>query len=323
MKNFYKSCSKIFRVLALSLMGFAALKSFAQPVSETLYVPRAVQVTGPVYAIVGPLGQRSPANAGLNAKYGFVVSTHGVILIDSGASAHSAALLAQAVKAVTSKPIRWVMNTGSQDHRWLGNGYFAAQGAEVHALAGTVQTQQAFASQQVTGLQRFLGDQLQGTVPRYASAVHPGPEKTLEIDGVHIQWITTNAHFPGDTMIHLPAHKLTFAGDLVYVDRMLGVLPQSNVRLAQAAFAKLQALQPQHLVPGHGRVTDMAQAKRETGDYYAFLIEKVGSAARDMEPMGETLNNLAQPPAFLHLQNFDELHRANMSRVFVDFEANP
>ena len=68
---------------------------------------------------------------------------------------------------------------------------------------------------------------------------------------------------------------------------------------------------------------DMAQAKRETGDYYAFLIEKVGSAARDMEPMGETLNNLAQPPAFLHLQNFDELHRANMSRVFVDFEANP
>jgi hypothetical protein len=42
-----------------------------------------------------------------------------------------------------------------------------------------------------------------------------------------------------------------------------------------------------------------------------------------MEPMDETLNRWAQPRPFMHLQNFDELHRANMNRVFVDFEANP
>ncbi|MEY3944833.1 MAG: hypothetical protein RL697_846, partial [Pseudomonadota bacterium] len=29
------------------------------------------------------------------------------------------------------------------------------------------------------------------------------------------------------------------------------------------------------------------------------------------------------PAPFKHLQNFEELHRANMSRVFVDFESNP
>ena len=60
---------------------------------EMLYTPKAQQVAGNVYAIVGPLGQRSEANAGLNANYGFVVTAQGVILIDSGASAHSAALI--------------------------------------------------------------------------------------------------------------------------------------------------------------------------------------------------------------------------------------
>lgn len=56
--------------------------------SEPNFVPKAQLVVDQVYAIVGPLGQRSAANAGLNANYGFVVTEQGVILIDSGASAH-------------------------------------------------------------------------------------------------------------------------------------------------------------------------------------------------------------------------------------------
>jgi glyoxylase-like metal-dependent hydrolase (beta-lactamase superfamily II)/rhodanese-related sulfurtransferase len=291
--------------------------------AEQSYIPKAAPVTGNIYAIVGPLGQRSEANAGLNANYGFVVSANGVILIDSGASTHSAAMLERAVKEITPKPIRWVLNTGSQDHRWLGNGYFAGKGAEIHAMAGTVKTQKSFADQQLTGLKRFLGGQLSGTQPFYATQIYAMPERELSIDGVRVQWIETNAHYPGDTMLHFPNASVTFTGDLVYVDRILGVLPASNVRKAQASFKRLEALAPKHIVPGHGRVTDIAQAKRETGDYYDFLISNIGAAARNMDPIGETLDKFAKPAQFMHLENFADLHRANMNRVFTDFEANP
>ncbi len=290
---------------------------------EPIYTPKAQPVTGNVYAIVGPLGQRSEANAGLNANYGFVVTAQGVALIDSGASAHSAALIEQAVKAVTPQPIRWVLNTGSQDHRWLGNDYFARRGAQVHAQAATVQTQKASAEQQLAGLQRFVGDQLKGTQPGYATVVHAGPEAAVTLGGVQFQWVQTSAHYPGDTLIHLPQASVVFTGDLVYVDRLLGVLPQSNVRKASQAFERLRALSPKHVVPGHGRVTDMAQAQKETGDYYRFLIDHIGAAARNMDPLSETLDKFAAPAQFKRLQNFDELHRANMNRVFVDFESNP
>lgn len=291
--------------------------------SEPVFVPKAVQVVANVYAIVGPLGQRSEANAGLNANYGFIVAEQGVILIDSGASAYSAALLANAVKAVTSKPVRWVLNTGSQDHRWLGNDYFARRGAEIHAMASTVQTQKASAEQQFSGLTRLLGQQLKGTEARQANIVHAGPEISLTIAGVQLQWIETSAHYPGDTMIHLPKDSVVFAGDLVYVDRLLAVLPQSDVRKASKAFDRLRALSPKHVVPGHGKVTDMVQAQKETGDYYAFLITNIGSAARNMEPMSDTLDKFSSPSEFNKLQNFKELHRANMNRVFVDFESTP
>lgn len=303
-------------------LGLWACMGCAQA-DEAVYEPRPEQVTGPVYAIVGPVGQRNQTNAGLNANYGFVVTPQGVILIDSGASAHSAAMLEKAIAQVTSQPVRWVLNTGSQDHRWLGNAYFAAKGAQVHALAATVQTQKVFGEQQILGLSRVVGDQMKGTQVQYASVVHPATQASLTLGGVQLQWIQTNAHYPGDTMIHVPAYDVVLTGDLVYVDRLLGVLPQSNVRQASQAFERLRTLAPRHVVPGHGRVTDMAQAQKETGDYYRFLITQVGSAARTMEPMGETLDAHAAPAQFKHLQNFDELHRANMNRVFLDFEANP
>jgi glyoxylase-like metal-dependent hydrolase (beta-lactamase superfamily II) len=314
------SIKRTFLRLAL-LTPFLALK--VSQASETIYQPKAQLVTQSVYAIVGPLGQRSEANAGLNANYGFIVTSSGVILIDSGASAFSAALLEKAVREVTPKPIRWVLNTGSQDHRWLGNDYFTKRGAEVHAMANTVKTQKVVSQQQLQGLERFVGQQLKGTVALQANQVHPAPEKAWTIDGVRIQWIETNAHYPGDTMIYLPEASVVFTGDLVYVDRILGVLPQSNVRKAQAAFQRLVGLHPKHIVPGHGRVTDLPQAKRETGDYYDYLIANVGAAARNMDSIGETLDKFANPKQFMHLQNFSDLHRPNMNRVFVDFEANP
>lgn len=291
--------------------------------AEAVFTPKAEQVTGNVYAIVGPLGQRSKANAGLNANYGFVVGATGVILIDSGASAYSAAQLEAAVRVVTDKPVKWVLNTGSQDHRWLGNGYFSSRGAEIHALSGTVRTQKDSATQQIASLKRFVGEQMEGTQPVVASVVHPAPEQQLTLDGIRIQWIETGAHYPGDTMIHLPEVGVAFTGDLVYVDRILGVLPMSSVRNGQKAFQRLESLKPSRVAPGHGRVTDLAQARRETGDYYDFLVSQVGEAAQNMEPIGATLDRYSKVPAFEHLQNYGELHRANMNRAFVDFEANP
>ena len=313
----------MFQLFRRSLGLLCLTFSFSAFASEPAFVPRAAKVTDNVYAIIGPLGQRSEANAGLNANYGFVIAANGVILIDSGASHHSAAMLEKAVKEVTPKPIRWVLNTGSQDHRWLGNGYFASKGAEIHAMSGSVKTQQSSAQQQLDGLKRFVGKQLVGTTPSYAAKVHPPPEQSVVIDGIRLQWIETSAHYPGDTMIYLPDASVMFTGDLVYVDRILGVLPQSNVRKAEAAFQRLEVLNPKHVVPGHGRVTDLSQAKRETGDYYDFLIKNVGAAARNMDSIGETLDKFAKPAQFMHLENFADLHRANMNRVFVDFEANP
>ena len=87
-----------------------------------------------VYVHVGDTGARTADNEGLNANIGLVVTPAGAVLIDSGATFRSAADIAQAARKVTPLPIRWVVNTGGQDHRWMGNGFFKAQGAELIAM---------------------------------------------------------------------------------------------------------------------------------------------------------------------------------------------
>lgn len=302
-------------VLVAAVAGLFALSARAD------YQPRAEKVVDNVYAIVGPLGQRSAVNDGLNANFGFVVTPTGVILIDSGASRLGAKKIEAAISRVTKQPVRWVVNTGSQDHRWLGNAYFAGKGAEVIALARTAATQAEYAAQQMDGLKGFLGQRLQGTQPLPAPATLAGDSVTLERGGETLELTYTDTHFPGDIRVWLPEHSVVFSGDLVYVDRLLGVMPWSSVKNGQQAFRALAALKPAHIVPGHGRVCDLAQAQRETGDYYDFLVDKIGAAARAMEPMDATLDRYADLPAFRQLQNYADLHRANMNRTFTEFES--
>jgi glyoxylase-like metal-dependent hydrolase (beta-lactamase superfamily II) len=274
-----------------------------------------------VYAIIGPLDQRSEENNGLNNNLGFIVATDGVILIDSGASRIAAKLIAQAIAKVTPLPVRWVINTGSQDHRWLGNDYFAGQGAEIIAMKRTAETQKAYASQQMNSLKGFLGKQLEGTKPLPATTQLEGDNAKIELGGVELNFLYTDTHYPGDAMVWLPKQRVVFTGDLVYVDRAFVVLPWSSVKNGQKAFARMTALQPEYIVPGHGRVTDLARAQRECGDYYDFLNNVIGAAATEMEPMEEVIQQYTNLPAFEHLKHFKDVHPVNMNRTYLEYES--
>ncbi len=285
------------------------------------YTPAAEKVVDNVYAFIGPLGQRSAENDGLNNNLGFVVTDGGVILIDSGASHLGAERIAQAVAKVTSQPIKWVLNTGSQDHRWLGNDYFAERGAEIIAMARTAKIQSQYADQQLDSLKGFLGERMAGTRPRPATHTLKGDEASVKLGGVEFKFYYTDTHYPGDAMIWLPQQLVLFSGDLVYVDRVFALLPWSSVRHGQQAYRALEALKPKFIVPGHGGVTDLAKARRECGDYYDFLNDTIGAAAQEMEPMEEVLDRYTNLPTFEHLEHFNELHRTNMNRTYLEYEA--
>lgn len=315
---------RAWRSSALGTTGATACALAFTPAlaADELFIPEAEPVADGVYAIIGPTDARTYENHGMNANYGIVETDEGVLLIDSGPTAFSAELIEEAVAEVTDTPIRWVLNIGVQDHRWLGNDYFQREhDAEVIAFEETARQQEAFASDHLEGrLKEAVGDRLEGTEPAYADRELEGEESTLELGGVTFELQRTDAHFPGDAMAHLPEADVVFTGDLVYVDRMLGVHPWSSVENGYEAYQELADLGPETVVPGHGQVSDMERVERDTGAYYEFLVHEVGAAAEDLEPLDEVVERHREESAFQHLEHFDGWHTTNINRAYLEFE---
>jgi len=74
---------------------------------------------------------------------------------------------------------------------------------------------------------------------------------------------------------------VVFSGDIVYVDRMLGVIPASHAGRWLESFAVLEALQPTRIVPGHGDVCDLPKAQAQTRDYLQALRTHMKKAVDD------------------------------------------
>lgn len=275
-----------------------------------------------VFALIGPTTDRTYENHGLNANFGVIDTVDGAILIDSGASAIGAKILEAHARKLTGKPVRWVINTGAQDHRWFGNAYFIEKGAEVIAHSRTVSTQTAQRAGQLQRITPALKDRFDGTDPTVARRVEQADKAKLELGGrTIVMHYFGDAHFPGDVVLWMPQERIAFAGDHVYVDRILGIRPFSNAQTWLEAFEQIVALEPQAIVPGHGRVTDTAGATADTGDYLAFILDGVTRLADEMAGAEAALEALADAPQFQRLENFDELHRANIIQAYLRIES--
>jgi glyoxylase-like metal-dependent hydrolase (beta-lactamase superfamily II) len=293
----------------------SANSAYAQKVG-TLEVQ---SVTENVYALVGEMGQRNPQNLGNNSTHGFVVLDSGVLLIDSGGSYQGAKAIEKAIQSVTDKPVKWIVNTGEQDHRWLGNSYFKPKGALIYASEKAVAGQKAHCQSKLDGMARLIGeDELKGTKCVYAE--HTFAEKqTLTLDGKTFELQHAGpAHTKGNAFVWMPATQTAFVGDMVYNERMLGVQYTKDVKGWIGTFDAMAGLNPKYVVPGHGHAGDLALAKKDTYDYLVFLRDTLTAIVDDGGDMMAA--GKIDQSQFKYLIGFDELAAKNALWAFETLE---
>ena len=298
----------------MKILAFAAFLLSALP-AHALDIQK---VTDGVFAIVGPLDQRSPDNLANNATFGLVVTDDGAVLIDTGGSWLGAEELHAAVREVTDQPVKFVINSGGQDHRWIGNDYWQQQGADVIASNEAVADHKDRGSVQMTGLSVLLDDKLAGTVPAYADITFD-TEYSFELGGVAFEiTYAGQAHTPGDSFIWVPSASTIFTGDIVYMERILGIGGQSHSGTWIEVFEAVAAMNPTHIVPGHGAPTDLAGATADTYDYLVNLRTQMGVYIDNGGDIIDSVN--VEQGAFSYLENFEGLAKRNAQQVYSEME---
>ena len=281
----------------------------------------AKKVADGIYAYIGPITDRTPENLGLNNNIGFIDTPDGWVLIDSGSGDAGAKKLHQVAKHIKDQPIVAVINLGSQDHRWLGNDYFSKHGATIYAYKDTVKTQKTMFNDVVGRMVKNV-PLMQGVKMKTADVVLDNQHSNINVGGIDIQInYYGDAHFPGDTVVWLPKQQVLFTGDMVYLDRMLGVHPWSNPISWNQAYQKMRKLPAQFIVPGHGQVSDWKQVDSETGDYLKKLNETMLLQAEEMAGVETAVSENQDWSEFKHLKHYSSWHKTNLNRTYLKIES--
>lgn len=288
------------------------------PLSSLAHALEVQPVTEGVWALVGEKEQRSPANLANNATFGVVETTEGIVLTDPGGSWRGAEAIHAEIRKLSDQPVRFVINTGGQDHRWLGNGYWKALGATIIASTAAVEDHKARGSMQMSALSQLLGDALEGTEPVYADVTFED-DYSLELGGLQFDIMHRGqAHTPGDSFVWLEAKDVMFTGDIVYVERILGNGSQSNAKSWIEVFEAMAELGPAHVVPGHGHATTIDRARADTYDYLVNLRTQIG----DLIENGGDITDAPKidQSAFSSLEQFDSLAGRNAQTTYEQME---
>ncbi len=277
------------------------------------------QVTPHVYALVGKRGPMTVADLGTNATFGVIVAKHSVVLVDPGASYKGAERIHEAIRTITDKPVRFVINTGGEDQRWLGNIYFSDHGAKIIAAEAAVSDQRKRASDQLSRLAILLGEKgIEGTKDVYADTTF-NEKKDLLVDGMHIAIRRVGpAYTPGDAYVWLADEGVVFTGDIVFVERLPTISTVSNTLSWIKAFELISSLKPAHIVPGHGHVTTLSRARADTLDYIVALRRSIKSLIDEdvgLEEVGKV-----DQSKFHKLIGYEMLKGRNAQQVYQEME---
>jgi hypothetical protein len=83
------------------------------------------KVTKNVYSAIGETAPPTYENSGHNNNLSFIITNHGVVVVNAGANYLLAKALHNEIKKLTHKPVKYVILENAQGHAMLGSNYCA------------------------------------------------------------------------------------------------------------------------------------------------------------------------------------------------------
>ena len=278
-----------------------------------------VRVAEGDYAHFGQVAMTTAANAGDIANIGIVVGRDAVAVVDTGGSVRVGGELLLAIRAITGKPVRYVINTHEHPDHVFGNAAFGPGVTFVghHNLPAELAKRAAF---YLRSYSDALGPIEIARVRIVPPTLLVDNQMTLDLGGRRLLLVAWSpaAHTDCDLTVVDEATGVLFAGDLVFLQH-IPVLDGSLTGWL-SVLPRLAKLPAKIVVPGHGRlIARWPQALSDEQRYLDKLAADTRRLIKSGVPLSEAVPDIAQSERG-RWALFDDYNARNATAAFSELE---
>ena len=307
-------------LVSLVFGGESALVARAGAQTNPSITPLSVTEIAPgVFVHQGAYAVFAPSNRGDVANLSFVIGRDAVAVIDTGGSAAVGQTLRAAIRTVTDKPIRYVINTHMHPDHVFGNAAFTDDMPEfvghhrlARALAARAERYLAV-NGQLLGAEAFAGTRLIAPT----RAVHDRSVIDLGERKLILEAQPT-AHTDNDLTVYDTATDTLFLGDLLFVRHVPAL--DGSIRGWLALIGHLEQIPAKRVVPGHG---PPAAAWPEAMQPQKQYLQRISADVRRMIREGRSIAEAAATVGLSEKETwllFDAFNARNVTAAFAELE---
>lgn len=259
--------------------------------------------------------QASKDNGGNMINSCYIETKEGYVVIDSGPTYRYAQETYEIMENLKKLPVKYVINTSSDEVHILGNSFFKEQRA---ILLGPKNYQRHLKEEKELELAKKVSEDAIKNTRLIPLDSYLERDSTIALGGIEID-VKCIKNDDEHLVVHIPSKKILFAGDMIFNNRIVPLKHQRSLIVWQNGLKLLNQLPWDDIVSAHGYMTRRS-ALKNTESYLALLKSEVSRSIQRGETKEEAIKSV-KLSSFSKEKLYDFWHPKNVATVYDELKS--